>query len=133
LGKKVCLLPFFVTIEFLNINLGLSRIVLLQHQVQELQKAEVIKHERNLKDIEKLLDGIEMCLEPEREFKRIKLDSNSTMANQDLSKQSSPLLLLPPPESTSPVRSIIQGLATQILQAALRELTSRGRLCECLW
>jgi hypothetical protein len=100
----------------------------VRNQIDELIKAEIAEHEKKLADLKKMATTLEVYFNPfeaEVDVKRPRLDfaeaTNTTLACIPKAWNAS---WQPPP-----IKSVVQGIAAQVFQALLRELSSRGRLC----
>lgn len=67
---------------------------------------------------------LNQSIKPEREIKRMKIEASKMKQNlNDVT------IFIPRSDSQSPLKSIFQGLASQAIQAVIRELSSRGPIC----
>jgi hypothetical protein len=100
----------------------------LKSQIDELIKAEVKEHEKVLQNLKEMALTLEEYFHPsEFEVKRVRLDKEVTAENTTVACISQRVQALP--WQGSSLKSVAQGIAAQVFQALLRELTSRGRIC----
>jgi hypothetical protein len=105
------------------IRIGISQIVSLQNRIEELQRLEGEGHEKFVLHCQQITEMLDQSIKPEREIKRMKLEACKM-------KQSVNDVTVFVPRAESPLKSIFQGLASQALQAVIRELSSRGSTCK---
>jgi hypothetical protein len=110
---------FVIASGQVNVRPGFSHNFLLQNRILELQSIEAEGHEKALTQLRLITELFEQSGDSERDVKRPKIDESAP-------KNNTIALFLPQQDTPSPLKSIFQGLASQVLHALVRELTSRG-------